>query len=68
MGWVEPRGEMNGPLLESVGGQWLLCSGRSCSRAAAYWKFNCLICGARQAPSVVNSLSPVNRMICRSFS
>src|ERR1035437_6181696 len=24
MGWVEPRGEKNGPLLESVGGQWLL--------------------------------------------
>jgi len=23
IGWVEPRGEKNGPLLESVGGQWL---------------------------------------------
>ncbi|MGJ0559430.1 recombination-associated protein RdgC [Methylocystis sp.] len=24
VGWVEPRGEANGPLVESVGGQWLL--------------------------------------------
>jgi len=24
MGWVEPRGEPNGPLVESVGGQWML--------------------------------------------
>lgn len=24
MGWVEPRGEENGPMLESVDGQWLL--------------------------------------------
>jgi recombination associated protein RdgC len=23
-GWVEPRGEANGPLAESIGGQWLL--------------------------------------------
>ncbi len=24
VGWVEPRGEAHGPLLESVGGQWIL--------------------------------------------
>lgn len=24
MGWVEPRGEANGPLLETVAGQWIL--------------------------------------------
>lgn len=24
MGWVEPRGEINGPLLEAVAGQWIL--------------------------------------------
>lgn len=24
IGWIEPRGETNGPLVESVGGQWLL--------------------------------------------
>jgi recombination associated protein RdgC len=24
MGWVEPRGERHGPMLESIGGQWLL--------------------------------------------
>ena len=24
VGWVPPRGEVNGPLVESVGGQWLL--------------------------------------------
>lgn len=24
-GWVPPRGEANGPLIESVGGQWMLC-------------------------------------------
>ena len=24
MGWVEPRGEANGPLLEVVAGQWIL--------------------------------------------
>lgn len=24
MGWVEPRGEAHGPLIESVGGQWIL--------------------------------------------
>ncbi|RZI93064.1 MAG: recombination-associated protein RdgC, partial [Variovorax sp.] len=24
VGWSEPRGEANGPLVESVGGQWLL--------------------------------------------
>ena len=23
-GWVEPRGEANGPLVESIGGQWLV--------------------------------------------
>ena len=23
-GWVEPRGEANGPLAESIGGQWLV--------------------------------------------
>lgn len=24
VGWIEPRGEANGPLVESVGGQWIL--------------------------------------------
>ena len=24
VGWVEPRGEAHGPLVESIGGQWLL--------------------------------------------
>lgn len=24
IGWIEPRGEKNGPLIESIGGQWIL--------------------------------------------